>query len=636
MDRNFLWNFKLVCDLSYGLVMLIGFSFISVQADDSNSLMPAPNAEVLAEISEVVQEQKNTKIEKKDPEPINKSPIPEVLVFIDVSGSMKLNDPSNIRAPALRMLAGMAPASARVGIYTFGTSVSELVSPAMVDDTWRRQVKATSKSIRSRDMYTNIEAVLETANRYWFEQDYEKKHDNKGMRNIILLTDGIVDIDKDSVVSNESRERILLKSLPDLIKHQVGINTITLSTNADHDLLAQLSIHTEANNEVVEDAESLQRIFLKLFEQSAPQDTLPLNDNRFNVDASISEVTLLLFSQKDKATILYAPDETQYTKQNHPDYISWNKDIGYELITIRTPQSGEWLLDAALDPDNRAMIVTDLKLRTDELPANVLNGESLDWLIWLEEEGELISRPDFLSLLKANVSLELSNGEQRQWKLSSADQYGLFSHKFNPEWPAGKFDVLLTVDGKTFQRQRRMTMTAHKEPIRLEIMPLYKSKETEKLILEQEDASQQTSAWQFQFHTYADLIKVNASSLNIIATSQTGNQTEVDYELMLDKEGMPVGWQSIMLAEELGQYLVEIEIRAQSHSGREISIQLPEKMLGEKVEISKPKPTSIVPSLMEVLIPVGIGNVLILLVLMMFFIFRRMQAEQTIYPEDAL
>lgn len=606
MDRYFSRSFKYIRGLSYGFVAFVICCFSTVTAEEPNTI------------------------------PAKQVTVPEVLVFIDVSGSMKLNDPNNIRAPAVRMLAGMSPSTAKVGIYTFGTSVSELVAPAMVDEIWRQQAESISKSISSRDMYTNIEAALETANRYWFEQDYESEIENKGLRNIILLTDGIVDIDKDAMVSHESRERILLKTLPDLIKHKVGVHTIALSENADHDLLAQLSIHTEGNNEVVEQAETLQRIFLKLFEQSAPQDTLPLEDNRFSVDSSISEVTLLLFSKKDKQTILYSPDEKEYTKVNHPDYISWKKDIGYELITIKSPKAGEWLLDANLDPDNRAMIVTDLKLRADDLPAHVLNGESLDWVIWLEEEGELISRPDFLSLLKANVSLELENGEQRQWKLSNADEYGLFTHEFNPDWPKGKFDVLLTVDGNTFQRQRRVTMMAHNDPIQFEIMPLYKHSESQDLVLEQEIEDQLPSAWQFQFKTHADLINIDASSLNIFARSQAGNQITVEHETVLDEDGLPLGWQAILIAKELGQYTVEFEALVKSHSGREINIQIPKKTLGEKVDITQPEPIKSFPSLMEVLIPVGVGNVLILLVLTMLFFFRRMQAEQMIYPEDAL
>ena len=40
-------------------------------------------------------------------------PVNDVRVMIDISGSMKHNDPHNLRAPALRLLTGLLPKGAR-------------------------------------------------------------------------------------------------------------------------------------------------------------------------------------------------------------------------------------------------------------------------------------------------------------------------------------------------------------------------------------------------------------------------------------------------------------------------------------------------------------------------------------------
>ena len=45
------------------------------------------------------------------------------------------------------------------------------------------------------------------------------------------------------------------------------------------------------------------------------------------------------------------------------------------MITIASPQKGEWTLQADVDPDNRVMIVTDLKLQTSEIPTHIAAGE---------------------------------------------------------------------------------------------------------------------------------------------------------------------------------------------------------------------------------------------------------------------
>ena len=126
--------------------------------------------------------------------PVRAAVSSEVLLFVDVSGSMIKNDPNNIRASAIRMLAGMAPETARVGIFLFGTDVRTLVAPDNVSPDWQRQVEKLSSRFRSRDMYTNIEAALLTAKQNWSDS-------SEATRSIILLTDGIVDIDKNTIVS---------------------------------------------------------------------------------------------------------------------------------------------------------------------------------------------------------------------------------------------------------------------------------------------------------------------------------------------------------------------------------------------------------------------------------------------------
>ena len=41
-------------------------------------------------------------------------------VLIDISGSMKQNDPQNLRGAALRLMVALMPKGNRVGVWTFG------------------------------------------------------------------------------------------------------------------------------------------------------------------------------------------------------------------------------------------------------------------------------------------------------------------------------------------------------------------------------------------------------------------------------------------------------------------------------------------------------------------------------------
>jgi hypothetical protein len=77
-----------------------------------------------------------------------------------------------------------------------------------VDEAWRQQAAATSPSINSIAKYTNIGAALEKATAI--------PPDNKFQRNVILLTDGVVDIGSEAVGNMNERKRILKELLPRL------------------------------------------------------------------------------------------------------------------------------------------------------------------------------------------------------------------------------------------------------------------------------------------------------------------------------------------------------------------------------------------------------------------------------------
>ena len=87
----------------------------------------------------------------------------DVRVLIDISGSMRKNDPDNLRRPALRMLAGLLQPGTRAGVWTFARWVNNLVPVAEVDAVWKKRSQSLSKQISSPGQFTNIEEVLDAA-----------------------------------------------------------------------------------------------------------------------------------------------------------------------------------------------------------------------------------------------------------------------------------------------------------------------------------------------------------------------------------------------------------------------------------------------------------------------------------------
>ncbi|MGR8921200.1 MAG: VWA domain-containing protein, partial [Gammaproteobacteria bacterium] len=225
----------------------------------------------------------------------------DVRVLIDVSGSMKQNDPANLRVPAMRLVSELLPVGTRAGVWLFAEGVEPLIAPSTVDDAWRRTARAELDRIHSRGLFTHIEAAIDAAAADWSREGPADE------RHIVLLTDGMVDVSKNPADSASSRERILGGQLERVRAHGARVHAVALSDNVDRELLEALTDTTGGLLERAEDAERLQRIFLHMLEQTAAPVTVPLEGKQFDIDASVSELTLLIFRNEGEAVLLFPP-----------------------------------------------------------------------------------------------------------------------------------------------------------------------------------------------------------------------------------------------------------------------------------------------------------------------------------------
>src|SRR5690554_7684393 len=133
---------------------------------------------------------------------------PEVRVIVDVSGSMRGNDPEQLAASAVELLAALLPDGVRAGVWTFGTEVATPLPLAGVDDAWRRRAMALRPDLVEYQQYTDIEAAVAAA----------AEPPAEGERHLVLLTDGVIDLppargDKPAI-DGASRRRLLESLAP--------------------------------------------------------------------------------------------------------------------------------------------------------------------------------------------------------------------------------------------------------------------------------------------------------------------------------------------------------------------------------------------------------------------------------------
>ncbi len=385
--------------------------------------------------------------------------VDDVRIIIDISGSMVKTDPNNLRQPAMRMLSGLIPGDAYAGVWTFGRYTNMEVKWGKVDESWRERAVQGANAIHSRGQFTNIEGAIKRASTGWDKPDPDTR------RNMILLTDGKIDVAKDAAKNQASRDVLLNTTLPQLIEQGVTIHTIALSQFTDEVLLKRMAFETGGSFEIANTADQLQRVFLKMFERATLPDMVPLSDNRFNIDQSVREMTLLVFNKSGKNTALTAPDAVTYTQEKHETKVKWVKDEGYDLITVTSPQAGEWILDADVDPDNRVMIVTDLKLVVDEIPAYLTPEHDINLKVELHNKGQKIAKNSFLKFVDFYLVHRFADEVEKlplklKESLEVADK-GIYLQTLPAPLVQGQHEIEIYADGSTFNRSKKFTLKAY-------------------------------------------------------------------------------------------------------------------------------------------------------------------------------
>jgi uncharacterized protein (TIGR03503 family) len=379
----------------------------------------------------------------------------DIRLLIDISGSMKRTDPQNLRKPAINLLLDLLNPGSQAGVWTFGKEVNPLIPLGKVDAEWKARAASASNGIESVALFTNIGGVLEKASS--LAPTSKPAH-------IILLTDGMVDIDKNPEVNAQEWQRIIQTLVPALKAQGFVVHTIALSEQADKELLQKIAESTGGLASVAESADELMETFLRALDAAQAAEQLPFSNKRFFVDSSVEEFTALIFSPTEKSTTttgthplsLQSPDGGVITASEQRDDVAWHATPHYDVITVTRPFEGEWQVAGDISPRSRINVISNLSLRLKPLPHQISLGDSttLEWA--LLDNQSIISDPAFLGLLQFDWQLIPKEApdalQQGRLTGSQANAQGYYSATFTPN-KTGLHRIQLDVDGKTFKRR---------------------------------------------------------------------------------------------------------------------------------------------------------------------------------------
>ena len=185
-------------------------------------------------------------------------------------------------------------------------------------------------------------------------------------------------------------------------------------------------------------------------------DTLPIKDNIFRVDKGINDMTLLVFNTSNQPTRITTPAGQSWQEKKHPQKVSWYRDKGFDLITVNQPQAGEWKIQAPLDKSNRVVVATNLKLKVSELPAFLVQGDSLQVSAWLSQDDKPLSDKRLLDKFRFSLERDAIRSSERHYPLHKTenDDYS-FAIDIAPVFNIGNNEVIIRAKSPTVEREVR-------------------------------------------------------------------------------------------------------------------------------------------------------------------------------------
>lgn len=389
----------------------------------------------------------------------------DVRIIVDISGSMKTNDPNNLRRPAVRLLARMLPGQANAGVWTFGQYVNMLVPHGKVTDDWRGLAVERSDEINSVALRTNLGEAIQVAS-----DDYLLGSESLDNTDFILLTDGKVDISDNESANDRERERILGALLDDLSSRGATLHTVALSEEADLALLESLAERTGGRYALASSADALTLAFLEALNTAVPQQQIPIEDNGFQVDDGVEEFTALIFRAGDKSTAnrtleLVSPGGIKAGPESATGGMRWVRETEYDLITVTNPEAGDWTINGELGEGSRVTVVSDLRMVVSPVPPTFTENEPVSLQVAFFEEDRKIENPDFLGVIDVSVSLTSEDGRRGNKVLSpeGPPQDGVYTDAITRLPDAGEYQLSVVADGQTFSR-RFSTVTRYIQP----------------------------------------------------------------------------------------------------------------------------------------------------------------------------
>ena len=372
----------------------------------------------------------------------------DVVLVMDSSGSMKKTDPMSLRIPAAKLFISLLNKNDRASVVSFSDKSYPIINLTPVDSEKNKdQLLKAADKISSAGLFTNLYDALAAGH-----DILSKENKKERSKIIVLMSDGMMDVG-DPAKDRDLADRIYNEMAVALEDKGIRVYAIAFTDQADRVLLEKISKRTGGFYNLALSDKEFHMVFTSIFESLKSPDMLPMSENGFLIDGSIEEVTIVATKGSPQTQIrLNSPDGRSYSYKEKSTGIGWFVSDNFDMITIKTPAGGRWEILFSTGENNKAYIITNLKLQTNFDQLYSTFGDPLDIKIWLEKDGAAIK--DQAVLDKFDIYIELTGPDGNVSKLKPFNKgEGIFVRNVAPFTP-GNYKMRIVAQGNTFEREK--------------------------------------------------------------------------------------------------------------------------------------------------------------------------------------
>jgi len=381
----------------------------------------------------------------------------DVVIVLDTSGSMKKNDPKQLRAQAAKMFISLLERKDRVSLVGFSNRAYPVTKFLSLEKQKNEQILFNAiDQLASNGKYTNLhDAILRG-------HELLKKQSSKSRgQHIVLMSDGKMDLGSESR-NLRQLEKTLEDLTPKLAKDKIKVHTIAFTDKSYIPLLKLTAEDTLGEFILMEDANSAHKVFENLFERAKLPEMLPIYEDNFVVDKAIKEITIIASKYKPDSVIsLENPNGDEYSSLHPGKNIKWFRADKFDLITLKNPDPGYWLVKYT-EGGNKVYLLSDLNLEVSSTKRTAAPGSPLHIQAFLSKNGKkqaskaLLASTEFKVRAISPEGVEIENellddgteiGSERHDGI-----YGI-SYAFDLE---GTYKLEISALGQTFDRKKSL------------------------------------------------------------------------------------------------------------------------------------------------------------------------------------